>query len=378
MLGPVEVQGVPPINRRRTTELITYLALHPGGVSAERLKTAIWPDAEPSQDTFNVTVHRARSALGTDADGNHSLPHAVTNGGTYSLGPHVVTDLHRFNELVRRARSTDDSSVEADCCETRSACCAARCSRGSGLRVGVHRSDRHRGGSHHLRRRSPTRPARAGPRRRRRSELGGDTGTEGGSGKRASVPRPDGSCSSHGDPLRSTASSTSCAATSRRSKPLDDLHLTRRAVAAPRSSAWGSRYRRRPAWTLVADQHLDAFRSPRAPRATLISSSVPRRRASASSISARTRGATSWTYLRQVLGIGRAAPLPRLALEPLRGTRRNGSDRPWLSAASRRLGSSPLVPPLRSLRSEITAAARQRCGRLGRGGCTSRQACAAS
>ena len=114
VLGPVEVQGVPPINRRRTTELITYLALQPGGVSAERLKTAIWPDAEPSQDTFNVTVHRARSALGTDADGNHSLPHAVTNGGNYSVGPHVVTDLHRFNELVRRARSTDDSSVEAD------------------------------------------------------------------------------------------------------------------------------------------------------------------------------------------------------------------------------------------------------------------------
>lgn len=114
VLGPVEVHGVDVINRRRTVELITYLALHPGGVSADRLKTAIWPEAEPTQGTFNVTVHRARSALGIDKDGNHHLPHAVTNGGNYSVGPHVAVDLARFNSLVRRARSSHDEAVEAD------------------------------------------------------------------------------------------------------------------------------------------------------------------------------------------------------------------------------------------------------------------------
>jgi len=40
-LGPVEVHGVDAINRRRTLEHVTYLGLHPGRVSAERLKTAI-------------------------------------------------------------------------------------------------------------------------------------------------------------------------------------------------------------------------------------------------------------------------------------------------------------------------------------------------
>lgn len=114
VLGPVEVHGVDVINRRRTVELITYLALHPGGVSADRLKTAIWPEGEPTQGTFNVTVHRARSALGIDKDGNHHLPHAVTNGGNYSVGPHVAVDLARFNSLVRRARSSDGEAVEAD------------------------------------------------------------------------------------------------------------------------------------------------------------------------------------------------------------------------------------------------------------------------
>lgn len=114
VLGPVEVHGVDPINRRRTVELVAYLALHPGGVSAGRLKTAIWPEGEPTQDTFNVTVHRARSALGVDSDGNHHLPHAVTNGGKYALGPHVTTDSARFHELVRRSQAADDEAAEAD------------------------------------------------------------------------------------------------------------------------------------------------------------------------------------------------------------------------------------------------------------------------
>lgn len=114
VLGPVTVHGVDAINRRRTIELIAYLVLHPGGVSAGRLKTAIWPEAEPSQDAFNVTVHRARSALGLGRDGNHHLPHAVTNGGKYSVGPNVTSDLTRFNTLVRRARSSEEETVEAE------------------------------------------------------------------------------------------------------------------------------------------------------------------------------------------------------------------------------------------------------------------------
>jgi len=112
VLGPVEIHGVPPLNRRRTVELIAHLALHPNGVTSSQLKTAIWPDTMPSQDTFNVTVHRARSGLGIGRDGTHHLPHAVTNGSGYSLGANVTSDLARFTELAARSRSAFDPADE--------------------------------------------------------------------------------------------------------------------------------------------------------------------------------------------------------------------------------------------------------------------------
>lgn len=114
VLGPVEVHGAPPINRRRTVELIAYLALHPKGVTASQLKTAIWPEAMPTQDTFNVTVHRARAGLGLDRDGKHHLPHAVTSDVGYTVGPHVTTDLARFTDLVSRSRSAADGDQESE------------------------------------------------------------------------------------------------------------------------------------------------------------------------------------------------------------------------------------------------------------------------
>ncbi len=112
VLGPVEVRGASPINRRRTVELITYLAMHPKGVTASQLKTAIWPEAMPTQDTFNVTVHRARAGLGLDRDGKHHLPHAVTTDNGYTVGPHVTTDLALFTDLVSRSRSESNENAE--------------------------------------------------------------------------------------------------------------------------------------------------------------------------------------------------------------------------------------------------------------------------
>ena len=113
VLGPVEIHGAAPINRRRTAEVIVYLALHGKGVTASQLKTALWPDSMPSQDTFNVTIHRARATLGLDRDGAHHLPHAVTNGNGYSVGSYVTSDLDRFNNLVARSRTTADPGEEA-------------------------------------------------------------------------------------------------------------------------------------------------------------------------------------------------------------------------------------------------------------------------
>lgn len=92
VLGPVEViGGKAPIDRRKARELFVYLALHPDGVGEGRLKTELWPDGAPSQGTFNQTVSRARSCLGTSADGGYHLPHVVT--GIYRVAPTVRSDI---------------------------------------------------------------------------------------------------------------------------------------------------------------------------------------------------------------------------------------------------------------------------------------------
>jgi hypothetical protein len=41
VLGPVIIDGAPPINRRRVKELVVYLALHPEGVTDEQITAAL-------------------------------------------------------------------------------------------------------------------------------------------------------------------------------------------------------------------------------------------------------------------------------------------------------------------------------------------------
>jgi DNA-binding SARP family transcriptional activator len=112
VLGRVDIQGAETIARPRSVELAAYLALHPIGVSAARLKTAIWPESDLAQGTFNTTVYRARVGLGVDRSGQHHLPHAVNIGNCYSLGPWVTTDLARFVDLVNRSQATNDPTEE--------------------------------------------------------------------------------------------------------------------------------------------------------------------------------------------------------------------------------------------------------------------------
>ena len=88
VLGGVEVfGGARPIDRRRCTELVVYLALHPDGVDEERLREALWPENNPTRSAFNETVSRARRCLGLDPSG---LPHVRhMTRGLYQLGPYV-------------------------------------------------------------------------------------------------------------------------------------------------------------------------------------------------------------------------------------------------------------------------------------------------
>jgi DNA-binding SARP family transcriptional activator len=57
----VEITGAAKsFDRRKPVELIAYLALHGKAVSDDRLKTALWPEREPTGRTFNTTVTSAR------------------------------------------------------------------------------------------------------------------------------------------------------------------------------------------------------------------------------------------------------------------------------------------------------------------------------
>ena len=113
LLGPVEIEGAKePVDRRRAVELIVYLATHPDGVDDERLKSALWPDEQAPQSSFNTTVTRARSRLGTGLDGAPHLPHLVATGGLYRLGPSVRTDFTVLERHLTAARhSTPDAAT---------------------------------------------------------------------------------------------------------------------------------------------------------------------------------------------------------------------------------------------------------------------------
>lgn len=103
VLGPVELDGARPVDRRRSEELVVYLALHPRGVDEQALKTALWPDSLPSTHTFNQVVSRARICLGTAPDGSHYLPRL--EDGRYRLNQWVTTDADRLESALRAARA---------------------------------------------------------------------------------------------------------------------------------------------------------------------------------------------------------------------------------------------------------------------------------
>ena len=111
VLGPVEVTGWDrPPSRRMTTELVVYLATHPGkAIASDRLRCALWPLKDSSSwgagadPTLKSVVSRARGGLGDDSTGNRHLPEGTTAG--YQLGERVWCDWTSFTAAVHAARA---------------------------------------------------------------------------------------------------------------------------------------------------------------------------------------------------------------------------------------------------------------------------------
>jgi hypothetical protein len=103
LLGPISVSGPGSIEPERValaTELVVYLAAHPGGVHPNVLAAALWPRGAPAE-VREAALARAREWLGTDVSGQSNL---VTSGdGRLRLGAGVRVDWQVFRALTAQA-----------------------------------------------------------------------------------------------------------------------------------------------------------------------------------------------------------------------------------------------------------------------------------
>jgi hypothetical protein len=114
LLGPLSVSApgvADPDRLPLLTELVTYLAAHPGGVHPTVLSGAVWPRGAPGE-VRDAALSRAREWLGTDDLGQ---PNLVTDAaGRLRLGDGVRVDWLVFLALAGlAARSGDPGTEEA-------------------------------------------------------------------------------------------------------------------------------------------------------------------------------------------------------------------------------------------------------------------------
>jgi hypothetical protein len=113
LLGPARVGAPGPIEPDRlalATEIVAYLAVHPGGVHPNVLAGAVWPRGVTAE-VRDAAVARVRRWLGTDRAGQPSL---VTDAeGRLRLGPDVGIDWQVFRGLVAQANAGGDAAAAA-------------------------------------------------------------------------------------------------------------------------------------------------------------------------------------------------------------------------------------------------------------------------
>lgn len=111
VLGPpvLTATGTPPSERiPRNTELAVYLALHPRGITAERMATDLWPETSaPAPGTIRELMSTLRKWLGRDEANRQYLPTA--KAGVYRL-PERLLDSELLRRLHKRAQARADAA----------------------------------------------------------------------------------------------------------------------------------------------------------------------------------------------------------------------------------------------------------------------------
>jgi len=102
VLGNVQVNGTPESfrYRRRLTELVAFLAMHPEGATTDTFAAAMWPDRRVPVQTLANRLSETRRALGLASDGRPRL----RKQGRRHLIVEAETDWDRFRDLAAEAR----------------------------------------------------------------------------------------------------------------------------------------------------------------------------------------------------------------------------------------------------------------------------------
>ena len=109
LLGPLTIEAPGPVDAPRqalSTELVAYLATHPGGVHPNVLTGAIWPRGVPSE-VRDAALARVQAWLGTDDVGRPNL--TTDAGGRLRLGSQVRVDWLVFRALLAQAGHAAES-----------------------------------------------------------------------------------------------------------------------------------------------------------------------------------------------------------------------------------------------------------------------------
>ena len=120
LLGPLritaagqEISG----GMRKARELLAFLAVHPGGASAEAISEALWPGADPGRAAGqrNLALRKAREMLRIAA--GLPAPMWILNAaGRYRLDPALIgTDLEAFSAALEEARNASGGARLAAC-----------------------------------------------------------------------------------------------------------------------------------------------------------------------------------------------------------------------------------------------------------------------